>query len=45
METLLPLVNDETYRRCMLVVDDRSCVDILNDGDIDAVVRKAINLV
>jgi adenine deaminase len=44
METLLPLVNDETYRRCMLVVDDRSCVDILNDGDIDAVVRKAIRL-
>jgi adenine deaminase len=44
LETLLPLVNDETYRRCMLVVDDRSCVDILNDGDIDAVVRKAIRL-
>ena len=44
LETLLPLVNDETYQRCMLVVDDRSCVDILNDGDIDAVVRKAIRL-
>lgn len=44
LETLLPLVNEETYRRCMLVVDDRSCVDILNDGDIDAVVRKAIKL-
>jgi adenine deaminase len=44
LETLLPLVNDQTYRRCMLVVDDRSCVDILNDGDIDAVVRKAIRL-
>lgn len=44
LETLLPLVNDETYRQCMLVVDDRSCVDILNDGDIDAVVRKAIRL-
>ena len=44
LETLLPLANDETYHRCMLVVDDRSCVDILNDGDIDAVVRKAIKL-
>jgi adenine deaminase len=44
LETILPLVNDETYRRCLLVVDDRSCVDILNDGDIDAVVRKAIRL-
>jgi adenine deaminase len=28
----------------MLVVDDRSCRDILRDGDIDAVVRKAIKL-
>ena len=44
LETLLPLVNDETYARCMLVVDDRSAADILNDGDIDAVVRKAIRL-
>jgi len=26
----------------MFVVDDRSCVDLLRDGDIDAVVRKAI---
>jgi adenine deaminase len=27
----------------MFVVDDRSCVDLLRDGDIDAVVRKAIS--
>jgi adenine deaminase len=26
------------------VVDDRSCVDLLRDGDIDAVVRKAVRL-
>jgi adenine deaminase len=26
------------------VVDDRSCTDLLRDGDIDAVVRKAIHL-
>ena len=44
LETLLPLVNDNTYKRCIFVVDDRSCVDLLNDGDIDAVVRKAISL-
>jgi adenine deaminase len=44
LETLLPLVTDSTYRRCLLVVDDRSCVDLLRDGDIDAVVRKAIRL-
>jgi adenine deaminase len=44
LETLLPVVNDNTYKRCIFVVDDRSCVDLLNDGDIDAVVRKAISL-
>ena len=42
LDTLLPLVNDRTYNRCLFVVDDRSCSDLLNEGDIDAVVRKAI---
>ena len=42
LDTLLPLVNDKTYKRCFFVVDDRSCVDLFNDGDIGAVVRKAI---
>ncbi len=44
LETLLPLVTDKTWRRCMFVVDDRSCSDLLKDGDVDAVVRKAISL-
>jgi adenine deaminase len=44
LEALLPLVTDKTYKRCLFVVDDRSCADLLNDGDIDAVVRKAIAL-
>ena len=44
LEALLPLVTDKTYQRCFFVVDDRSCADILRDGDIDAVVRKAIRL-
>jgi len=44
LEALLPLVNDQTYKRCCLVVDDRSNADLLKDGDIDAVVRKAIRL-
>ncbi len=42
LEPLLPLVNDKTYNRCFFVVDDRSCSDLLHEGDIDAVVRKAI---
>ncbi len=44
LEALLPLVTDRTYQRCMFVVDDRHGEDILHDGDIDAVVRKAIRL-
>ncbi len=42
LDALLPLVTDKTYPRCLFVVDDRSCKDLLVDGDIDAVVRKAI---
>jgi adenine deaminase len=44
LEAILPLVTDKTYNRCLFVVDDRSCADLLRDGDIDAVVRKAIKL-
>jgi adenine deaminase len=43
LDVLLPLVTDNTYKRCFFVVDDRSCSDLLREGDIDAVVRKAIN--
>jgi adenine deaminase len=42
LDTLLPLINDKTFNRCLFVVDDRTCSDLLNEGDIDAVVRKAI---
>jgi adenine deaminase len=44
LEALLPLVTDDTYSRCLFVVDDRHSDDILHDGDIDAVVRKAVRL-
>jgi adenine deaminase len=44
LEALLPLVTDRTYKRCFFVVDDRSCIDLYKDGDMDAVVRKAISL-
>ncbi len=44
LDALLPLVTDKTYKRCLFVVDDRSAFDLLRDGDIDAVVRKAIRL-
>jgi len=44
LDALLPLVTDNTYKRCFFVVDDRNCSDLLREGDIDAVVRKAIGL-
>jgi len=43
MDALLPLVTDNNYKRCFFVVDDRNCSDLLREGDIDAVVRKAID--
>ncbi|GAI44334.1 unnamed protein product, partial [marine sediment metagenome] len=43
LDALLPLVTDKTYKRCFFVVDDRSCSDLLHEGDIDWVVRKAIS--
>jgi adenine deaminase len=42
LDELLSLVTDKTYKRCLFVTDDRTCVDPLQEGDIDAVVRKAI---
>ncbi|RPJ64219.1 MAG: adenine deaminase [Dehalococcoidia bacterium] len=44
LATLLPLAHGDSWKRCMLVVDDRSCSDLLSDGDVDAVIRKAIKL-
>ncbi len=44
LEDLLPLVNNGNYHRCMLVVDDRNALDVLKEGDVDAVIRKAIRL-
>jgi adenine deaminase len=41
---LLPLVTDRTAGRCLFVTDDRSAADLASDGDVDAVVRKAIDL-
>jgi adenine deaminase len=42
LKALLPLVTDKNWPRCFFVTDDRHAVDILRDGDIGAVIRKAI---
>jgi adenine deaminase len=43
LDALLPLVTGKTYHRCFFVVDDRSCSELLHEGDVDAVVRRAIS--
>ncbi len=42
LDTLFPIINSQTFRRCFFVVDDRSCSDLLQDGDVDAIVKKAV---
>ncbi len=44
LEALLPLVTPENARRCCFVTDDRHPSDLLNEGHVDHVVRKAIGL-
>jgi len=44
LAALLPAINDETWQRCMFVVDDRTAMDLAYEGDIDHVVRRAIAL-
>ena len=44
LEALLPAVTDNTFHRCMFVVDDRTAADLAREGDVDHVVRRAIAL-
>jgi len=42
LEALIPVVNERTARRMMWCTDDRHPQDILDQGHIDSMVRKAI---
>ncbi|TKJ31872.1 MAG: adenine deaminase [Chloroflexi bacterium B3_Chlor] len=44
MDELLPLVSPENARRCMFVSDDNDPADLLENGHMDRVIRKAIGL-
>jgi len=44
LEALLPLAAGASYPRCMFVIDDRSAADLASEGDIDHVIRRAIDL-
>ncbi len=42
LSCLLPAVNDQTWRRMMWCTDDRHPEDILGQGHIDHIIRKAV---
>lgn len=42
LETLLPLVSSENSRKCFFVTDDRHPNDLIEEGHIDFIVKKAI---
>ncbi len=42
LEALLPVVDERTRQRMMWCTDDRHPHDLLDDGHIDAVIRKAV---
>jgi len=44
LKALLPLVDERTCRRMMWCTDDRHPHDLMDDGHIDALVRKAVSL-
>lgn len=44
LEALLPIVTERTFRRICFCTDDRHLSDLVDDGQIDHVVRKAIAL-
>ncbi len=42
LEALLPLVTPQTVDRCMFVTDDKDVEDLLDEGHIDHIIRRAI---
>ena len=43
LDDLFPLINSRTARRMMWCTDDRHPHDLINEGHIDAIVRKAVS--
>ncbi|WP_332691848.1 adenine deaminase [Halalkalibacter lacteus] len=44
VEALLPILTPQNARRCVFATDDKHLDDLVNEGSIDASVRKAIQL-
>lgn len=44
LEGLIDLFDEPYNRRCILVTDDKHPSDLMNDGHIDAIIRRAVKL-
>ncbi|MGQ9625602.1 MAG: adenine deaminase [Anaerolineae bacterium] len=44
LEDLLPLITPENSRRCMFVTDDRHPAELMDEGHINSMIKKAISL-
>lgn len=44
LQDLLPLFDEPYNRRCMLVTDDRHPADLINEGEIDNIIRQAVKM-
>jgi len=44
LKDLIPVVNDETYKKCLFCTDDRNPIDLLEEGHINFLIKKAVSL-
>ncbi|MCK4648577.1 adenine deaminase, partial [bacterium] len=44
LKDLLPIVNQETYKKCLLCTDDRNPIDLLEEGHINFLIKEAVSL-
>ena len=44
LKDLIPIVNDKTYKKCLFCTDDRNPIDLLEEGHINFLIKKAISL-
>ncbi len=44
LKDLIPIVNNETYKKCLFCTDDRNPIDLLKEGHINFLIKRAISL-
>lgn len=44
LKDLIPIINDETYKKCLFCTDDRNPIDLLEEGHINFLIKRAISL-